>query len=680
MCYYILPVKRVWRAAPYLILLCGFALRLYRLGVNSLWYDETVSLLLARADIPELLRHTAGDIHPPLYYLFLHFWIRLAGWSEFSAAFLSLWFGVLLIALTYRVAREWILLKPAAPLAALLVAFSPYNVWYSQEVRMYTVGAALGLLSVYFLRRLLARDKIFTRDFFAYAIFTTLGLYTLYYFIFLMAFQWIWAFWHILSIENRKSKIKNFLASQLALVLLYLPWLPIAFRQATDPPVPPWREFIALPRVLLETFSALAFGQAVEWNVFGLFALFFFIPIGALLWREWKNRKSKFKIQNSVSAFFLLGYFLIPLAAIYLLSLWKPLYHVRYMFTYAPAFYMLAAYALVNLAYEFRNAARTTTARWLYGLGALALLASVGFFALAGYSLYNFWHNEQYAEDDLRGAVNYIAEHWRPGDVILVNAGYAYPALEYYFPEALRRERLTNYRANETTAPLLLMTGSIGGAKNLGWGDPRSDFYAATAEETRAALDRVFENYSRVWELRIYDTVVDPQGIVRAYFAEHATLLDDQAFSGESQTRVQGFLTKPTRELSPGATRVQQNLGDRVELVGYETGARELERGQFFDAVLYWKLLQSVNYNYQATLQLLNANGENVAQTDETPLSELLPMTRWQTNELYREPLRVKIPDALAPGEYRAIVKLYNPRSGEVLGEVIDLGTVRMSE
>ena len=697
-------MKRFLKISPYLILFVGFALRLYRLGANSLWYDETVSLYLAQSELAELIRHTAGDIHPPLYYLLLHFWGRVAGWSEFAMAFASLWFGVLLIALVYRLTRQWLAQNIIAIVATLFIAISPYNIWYSQEVRMYTLGAVLGLLSVYFLRQILTQPKIFSRAFFAYVIFTVLGFYTLYYFIFLMVFQYAYVGFHILQIRNQKLEIRNrstllaplstFLLSQLALLLLYLPWLPIAFRQATDPPVPPWREFITLPRVILETFSALAFGQAVDWNVFGFVALLLFIPIGALMWREWKLSRhtalenasyaaetpSSLRAPRSTeSSIFLLGYFLIPLAAIYLFSLWKPLYHVRYLFTYSPAFYILAAYALVNLIGEFQNARREISARWLYGLGAFATMVSIGFFIITGFSLYNFWHNEQYAEDDLRGAVNYIAERWRPGDVILVNAGYAYPALVYYFPETVTHERLTDEPTNRPSDhPTVLMTGSIDGAKNLGWADPHSDFYATTENETRAALERVFKNYSRVWMLRIYDTVVDPNGIVRAYFNEHARLLDDQAFGGESQTRVQGFITNTTRELPPNAMRVNKNLGERVELVGYETGARELERGKYFDAVLYWKLLQTVNYNYQVTLQLLNAQGENVAQYDEIPLSEILPTTRWKMNELYREPLRVKIPLTLVHGEYRAIVKLYEPRSGEVLGETIELGNVQV--
>lgn len=686
-------MKRVSYLVPYLVLFAGFALRLYRLGVNSLWYDETVSMLLARAEIPELLRHTAGDIHPPLYYLLLNLWGRLAGWSEFSAAFLSLWFGVLLIALVYRVAREWVRVRPAATLAALLIAVSPYNVWYSQEVRMYTVGAVLGLLSVYFLRRMLSRDKIFSSDFFAYAIFTALGLYTLYYFVFLLVFQWIWVGVRILQSENRivspreTTRITNFAVSQLAVILLYLPWLPVAFRQATDPPVPPWRELVALPLVLAETWSALTLGQAVDPLLFAPFTLLLLIPIGALLWHDRKLQTGirDPKFQNAVSAWFLFCYTFIPLAVIYLFSLWKPLYHVRYMFTYSPAFYLLAAWALVFTAQSFRRWFRARRDLLPKVTGALAVLAILGFVALTGFSLYNFWFNPQYTEDDLRGAVSTIAERWRPGDVILVNAGYAYPAFAYYFPDPFKRERLTNYASNPPTdEPVLLMTGSIGGAKNLGWGDPLSDFYATTADETNAALDRVLAEHPRVWMLRIYDTVTDPNGDIRNYLNTHATLFEDRAFGGESQARVQGFMTRPASELPPGATRINQNLGERVELAGYETGSGQVERGGYFDAVLYWKLRQVVNINYQVTLQLLNAQGENVAQTDETPLGELLPMTRWEVTPengagvLYREPLRLKVPAALPPGVYRAILKLYNPRSGEVLGGPVELGALEV--
>jgi hypothetical protein len=697
-------------------------------------------MVLAQGELGELLRHTAGDIHPPFYYLLLHAWGRLAGWSEFAAAFLSLWFGVLLIALVYRATREWVGRSPplqgggVAVLAALLVALSPYNVWYSQEVRMYTLGAALGLLSVLFLRRLLARGGFFSLDFAAYVVVTALGLYTLYYFLFLIAFQWLYVLALLISragTGDSASRYLRFVLSQLAVALLYLPWLPTALRQAVEPPVPPWREFTPLPAVLVETLSALLFGQSVSpVIVLPLVALGALLVIGAATRPRWlglpvrRSDPASPTVANvngmlhrgsargtapqaaapsstvdwrrgiAASIVFLLSYTLIPLAAIFLLSLYKPLYHVRYIFTYSPGFYILVALGAVLLLDASR--ARTAAPPRLVAIRAAA--AALAFLALTNYSLYNFWHSPEYAEDDLRGAVPYLAEAWRPGDAILVNAGYAYPALAYYWERAAGtdaaqapvveplagRVRLTEWPPAEPGSvgssppsslprgPLLLQTGTIDGAPNLGWGDPRSDFYATDAAATRAALDRVFAAHPRVWVFRIYDTVVDPGGVIRAYLDTRGQLFEDRPFPGEANMRVQGYLTGIPDDVPPGATRLNAILGERVELVGYQAGARERRPGEPFDVALYWRILPpGVNHNYQVSLQLLDANGQNVAQADETPLGADLPMTRWEQRRIYRQPLRLRLPLSLAPGEYRALVKLYDPRTLEVLGEIV---------
>ncbi|HZQ07217.1 MAG TPA: glycosyltransferase family 39 protein [Anaerolineae bacterium] len=690
----------VSRVLPFVIIGCGFGLRLYHLGANSLWYDETVSLLLARSDLTELIRHTAGDIHPPFYYLLLHIWVQLAGWSEFSSAFLSLWFGVFLIALVYGVAREWF--TPMALLAAFLVAISPYNIWYSQEVRMYTLGAMLGLLSVFFFRRMVVQRKWFTRDFFAYVIFTALGIYTLYYFVFLIVFEWVYlgfVVWREMTEDGgRRTEdgqlpqlLITFVLSQVAWVLLYLPWLPIAVRQATDPPVPPWRQFIGLPQVLLESFSALVFGQSVDPSV--VLPMLAVIGVGIALVllkdRDWRYEieNQKLKIENPISPWFLFGYTFIPLAAIFLFSLWKPLYHVRYIFTYSPAFYMLAAYTLVELGagvitWRQRMSRTVATASVI-----VAALLGVVFLGTIAYSLNNFWcdpqHSDcdpQYADDDLRGAVGFIADHWRPGDVILVNAGYAYPAIAYYFPEETMRERLPNYQSADGVSdlPLVLETGSIGRAANLGWGDPRSDFYATTAEETRAALNRVVSSHPRVWVLRIYDTVVDPDGVIRQYLSAHGTMIEDQGFTGESQVRVQGYLTNLSENVPPNAIAKDDSLGERVKLVGVELPSEALQAGSFYDVVLYWMILDAVNYNYQLSVQVLDSSGGVVAQQDETPLGDALPMTRWHVGQIYREPVRITLPKTLTAGDYKVIAKLYNLRDTAVLGQPVTLGVLKI--
>ena len=79
----------------------AFALRVYRLPAQSLWYDEGVSWYLTRMSWPALTVWTANDIQPPLYYYLLWLWVRLAGSSEYALRFLSVFFGTLTLPLLW---------------------------------------------------------------------------------------------------------------------------------------------------------------------------------------------------------------------------------------------------------------------------------------------------------------------------------------------------------------------------------------------------------------------------------------------------------------------------------------------------------------------------------------------------------------------------------------------------
>jgi uncharacterized membrane protein len=229
-----------------LIVLLSFVLRLFQLGAQSLWYDEAVSLFIAQQPIPDLIAHTAGDIHPPLYYLFLHFWLGLAGPSEFAAAFFSLFFGVLSVALVFRLARDWFGLN-VGMLGAFVVCFSSFNLWYSQEVRMYTLVGCLALLALIALARLwdIGFQPVDSQFRIAAAIYVAaiaLGLYAHYY----VAFLWIFLYlcvtvlilfdWFSIrkvkssSLISARSPLMIWHGLQLAIVVVFAPWLPTAWR------------------------------------------------------------------------------------------------------------------------------------------------------------------------------------------------------------------------------------------------------------------------------------------------------------------------------------------------------------------------------------------------------------------------------------------------------------------
>src|SRR5262245_41238943 len=55
----------------------GIALRFVQR--SPLWLDEALTVNIARLSPGDLLDALRHDGHPPLYYLILHFWMRLVG-------------------------------------------------------------------------------------------------------------------------------------------------------------------------------------------------------------------------------------------------------------------------------------------------------------------------------------------------------------------------------------------------------------------------------------------------------------------------------------------------------------------------------------------------------------------------------------------------------------------------
>ena len=119
----------------------------------------TVSAHLASKHIPDLIAHTARDIHPPGYYLLLHLWTRLFGPGVGSVRLLSVLIGTATVPLLYLagkrlpdrrgpllyLAGKRLLGRSGALLVAVaLLALSPFHIYYSQEVRMYGLVTLLG--------------------------------------------------------------------------------------------------------------------------------------------------------------------------------------------------------------------------------------------------------------------------------------------------------------------------------------------------------------------------------------------------------------------------------------------------------------------------------------------------------------------------------------------------------
>ncbi|MFC1920076.1 glycosyltransferase family 39 protein, partial [Chloroflexota bacterium] len=203
------------------IVLLGTFLRAYDLGTESIWVDEASSIKLAVKDFISVIREAGyTQNHPPLYFVILHFWIRIFGDSEVATRSLSAIFGVASILLIYHVGSMLFYNRRIGLLVALLTAVSTYLIFYSQETRAYTLLLLLSLLSHFFFIRILRGGGYWQYIFYFTAI-VLLG-YTHIYGSFIIASQALsfLLFWG----KHRTQRIR-FLVTLVSGVIMLLPLL-----------------------------------------------------------------------------------------------------------------------------------------------------------------------------------------------------------------------------------------------------------------------------------------------------------------------------------------------------------------------------------------------------------------------------------------------------------------------
>ena len=71
----------------------------------SLWGDEAWAATLAVKSIWEIIKIVSHDTSPPLYYLFLHFWMKIFGTSEAAIRSLSFLFFLATAVVVFFIGR-----------------------------------------------------------------------------------------------------------------------------------------------------------------------------------------------------------------------------------------------------------------------------------------------------------------------------------------------------------------------------------------------------------------------------------------------------------------------------------------------------------------------------------------------------------------------------------------------
>jgi hypothetical protein len=148
----LIPLPSI-QLSPTLIMLVATVARIPRL-FDSFWYDEAFTYRIATLRLDQLPAAIIQDVHPPLHYSIIWLWARVGGTdSEALLRLPALAAGLFSVWLLYRVALASGLPRRAALIAMLIVALMPAAIYYSAELRQYSMLscavflAALGLLT-----------------------------------------------------------------------------------------------------------------------------------------------------------------------------------------------------------------------------------------------------------------------------------------------------------------------------------------------------------------------------------------------------------------------------------------------------------------------------------------------------------------------------------------------------
>ena len=367
------------------------ALRLFRIDAQSLWYDEGISAHQLTRSFPEILRASALDTHPPLYYWTLKAWGEVIGPSEVSLRSLSVVWGVLAVVLTWLIGRR-LFGTLTATLAAVLLSAAPLAVYYSQEVRMYAQVTALGLLAVYAYTR---------RSYWLYALAGLATLYTQYLGVALLAALNVHAL--LWARSRTRGEWLRWLAANAVIAAGFAPWLPTFVDQQSHALNTSPRTPLSLATDTLTAYGGgIARGDVFVWAgaVLTLLALLGFAlsrdrpaaSLGLLVW-------------------------LMPLGLVLALGIRSGLFEVRYLVVGVPGLMLLVGLAMARLA------------RWPVMAAGLAAVALVP--AAIGLSAEYF--DVALARDDYRGLVGAIEREARPTDAVVLVAPNQVEIFDYYY-------------------------------------------------------------------------------------------------------------------------------------------------------------------------------------------------------------------------------------------------------
>jgi mannosyltransferase len=319
------------------ILLAALTLRVWDLDFTSLWYDEVITMRVARADNPLALIAQLDQLdgtRAPLHPLLLQAWLRVLGSSDLAGRSFSVVCGLITVWLVYELGRR-AFDEETGRWAAWLAAVCPPLVYYAREARMYAWLVLLTCLS--WLAFLSFRQTATRAQCVIYGLLLIALVYSHPVGLFMVAAHGLA---YLLVRSGLVLRLRWWLAIQVGVILGLLPWMRKYLDHGTDYPMPryPPQTLLAVP---IEYIGGNSLVLAVCLAIVG---------VGLVSWKR-RDRTHWPSIANSTENLALLTWSMAPPVLMYLYSyLSQPIFGpARYHLFIAPAYLLLVAHGLSRL-------------------------------------------------------------------------------------------------------------------------------------------------------------------------------------------------------------------------------------------------------------------------------------------------------------------------------------------
>lgn len=407
---------KYWRIVILVYAVVVFGLSFIRIFENNFWGDEGYTIKLAKMSISEMLAATAGDVHPPLYYLIVQVFCRIFGFHHIVYHVVSLIPYVLILILCLTVIWKWF----GKEAAAIMITFSSFltsAIGNTLDVRMYSWAELFVLLSFLCLYSILHDDHV--KSYAAFGIASLAAAYTHYYSLISVAFFYVVLI--LVAVFKERRKIKRVALTCVLTVIGYMPWLFVLLRTfqrtagdywMTD--IPTWKESLY--------YLFCSKHEATLTIVFFMLLVFYLLRESGII---------KFSDKSAVRSEVAVAEIIWVLAGIFSIlgtigvgigvsTVVRPMFLVKYLFPVSSAAWLILGICVSKL--KLKHPA------------ALCLIALVLLSGIPEY--YSTYTSEKKADEILEETLNTLSAQMQDGDEILTDEDHIdWTISEIYYPE-----------------------------------------------------------------------------------------------------------------------------------------------------------------------------------------------------------------------------------------------------